>query len=61
MQLIFILGRPDGFSVEDFGIRHAKKEVYSEDLDRSEMVEILEKWLPYRSYASLYLWRVLDE
>lgn len=61
MQLLFNLGRPDVFPVEDLGIRRTMEQRYSADLERDEMVEIAEKWRPYRSYASLYLWRVRDE
>jgi DNA-3-methyladenine glycosylase II len=31
------------------------------DLSREEMVEKAEAWRPYRSYASLYLWRVKED
>lgn len=61
MQLMFSLARPDVFPVEDLGIRRALEGIYSEDLTRDEMVEIAEGWRPYRSYASLYLWRSRDE
>ena len=61
MQLLFSLARPDVFPVEDLGIRRAMESIYSEDLTRDEMVEIAEQWRPYRSYASLYLWRSRDE
>jgi DNA-3-methyladenine glycosylase II len=60
MQLMFGLGRPDVFPVEDLGIRKAMNALYADDLERSEMTERAEKWRPYRSYASLYLWRSID-
>lgn len=60
MQLMFALGRPDVFPVGDLGIRNGMETLYGE-LTRGEMVEKAERWAPYRSYASLYLWRVEDD
>lgn len=60
MQLMFSFGRPDVFPVEDLGIRKGMHTLYGDDLERSRMEEIAERWRPYRSYASLYLWRVVD-
>lgn len=59
MFLIFVLGREDVFPVGDLGIRKAMEELYGE-MSRSEMREKAEDWRPYRSLASLYLWRVVD-
>ena len=60
MQLLFSLGRPDVFPVEDLGIRKGMHTLYGDDLERSRMEEIAGRWRPYRSYASLYLWRAVD-
>jgi DNA-3-methyladenine glycosylase II len=60
MQLIFALGREDVFPVGDLGIRRGMRRCVGEDLDRADMVAHAERWQPYRSYASLYLWRVSD-
>jgi DNA-3-methyladenine glycosylase II len=60
MQLLFTLGRPDVFPVEDLGIRKGMRTLYG-DIDRPAMVDAAAKWKPYRSYASLYLWRVEDD
>jgi DNA-3-methyladenine glycosylase II len=59
MFLIFSLARPDVFAVDDFGLRAAVKKLYNlPDLPKpGPMREIAEPWRPYRSYASLYLWR----
>ncbi|MFB6292100.1 MAG: DNA-3-methyladenine glycosylase [Candidatus Nanohaloarchaea archaeon] len=59
MFLIFVLGREDIFPVEDLGIRKAMEELYG-DMTREEMVAKAEDWKPYRSIASLYLWRLVD-
>ncbi|WP_128475852.1 DNA-3-methyladenine glycosylase family protein [Halorussus pelagicus] len=61
MQLMFSLGRPDVFPVGDLGIRKAMNRLFNADMTRAEMVETAERWAPYRSYASLYLWRADEE
>jgi len=62
MFLIFSLGRPDVLAVDDLGLRNAIKKLY--DLAAppmsTHMREIAEVWRPYRSVASWYLWRSLD-
>jgi DNA-3-methyladenine glycosylase II len=63
MQLLFSLGREDVFPVGDLGVRKGMTNLYP-DLgreDRPAMVERAERWRPYRSYASLYLWRVEED
>jgi len=61
MYLIFVLGRPDVFPVEDLGVRRGMAKLYGhDDGNREDMVEYAERWRPYRSYASKYLWRVVD-
>ena len=61
MQLIFTLGREDVFPVGDLGIRKGMQRVFDADLTRAEMNDRAERWTPYRSYASLYLWRTTDD
>ncbi len=61
MYLMFCLGREDVFPVEDLGIRNGMEELHSEEMTRAEMRAAAEQWRPYRSYASLYLWRAVDE
>ena len=60
MQLLFGLGRPDVFPVEDLGVRRGMHVVFGDDLDRSRMTAIADRWRPYRSYATLYLWRAVE-
>ena len=62
MMLMFRLGRPDVLPVDDLGIRKGAQRV-----DRleamptpKELAARGEKWGPYRTYASLYLWRIAD-
>ena len=62
MFLMFRLHRPDVLPVGDLGIVNAVKNVYrlrrKPDADRIR--KIGEAWRPYRSVASWYLWRSLD-
>jgi DNA-3-methyladenine glycosylase II len=62
MFLMFSLARPDVFAVGDYGLQVALKRLYNlPDLPKPiPMRELAEPWRPYRSYASLYLWRVLS-
>lgn len=61
MFLMFSLGREDVFSVLDLGLRNALKRVYQDDtLTQEKMIQISEKWSPYRSVVSHYLWHAWD-
>ncbi|MCZ8113981.1 DNA-3-methyladenine glycosylase 2 family protein [Silanimonas sp.] len=62
MLLIFRLGRPDVLPVDDLGVRKG-----AQVLDGLEVAptpkELLARgadWGPYRTLASLYLWRIAD-
>jgi DNA-3-methyladenine glycosylase II len=62
MMLMFRLGRPDVLPVDDLGVRKGAQLV-----DKLEampapkaLLERGERWGPYRTYASLYLWRIAD-
>lgn len=61
MVLIFSLSRNDIFSLGDLGLRTAVSRLYP--VERDNLVEIEKislKWSPYRSAASRYLWKSLD-
>lgn len=60
MFLQFCLGRQDVFPVEDLGIRRGMESLFYDGIDRQEMNDAAESWRPYRSVASLYLWRLHD-
>ncbi|MFC7019124.1 MULTISPECIES: DNA-3-methyladenine glycosylase family protein [Haloarcula] len=61
MQLMFALGREDVFPVGDLGIRKGFRAVVGDVEDRAAMAAYAETWAPYRSYASLYLWRAGED
>jgi len=62
MFLIFSLGRADVFSVGDGGLQRSVQKMYrlEECPDKKELLKISSNWSPYRTYASLYLWKSLD-
>jgi DNA-3-methyladenine glycosylase II len=61
MFLMFSLGRPDILPVDDLGFRAAVKRHYqlAEMPKKPELLEIGERWRPYRTIATWYLWRSL--
>ena len=62
MFLMFRLHRPDVLPVDDLGIVNAVKNVYRlrKRPTADRIRKIGEAWRPYRSVASWYLWRSLD-
>ncbi|MBI4463794.1 MAG: DNA-3-methyladenine glycosylase 2 family protein [Acidobacteria bacterium] len=62
MFLIFSLGRPDVFPMNDLGIRKSVQKAYGlRTLPSARTLERLgEKWKPYRSIAAWYLWASAD-
>jgi DNA-3-methyladenine glycosylase II len=61
MLLMFTLGREDVFAVDDLGIQQAMIKLYKLDTTdkkkmKEQMLQLSEKWSPYRTYACLYLW-----
>lgn len=65
MLLMFSLGREDVFPTDDLGIQNAIARLYKLDkTDRKQlkekMLRISAKWKPYRTYACLHLWKMLD-
>jgi len=63
MLLIFNLGRPDVLPIHDLSIRKGFKKVFN----KRKLPEPLaierhgERWRPYRTTASLYLWRACED
>ena len=62
MFLIFNLRRPDVLPVDDLGVRNAARRLYRMRTmpDAKRLRALAERWLPYRSAASWYLWRSGD-
>lgn len=62
MMLMFRLGRPDVLPIDDLGIRKGVQRVDKADEmpTPKALAERGERWGPYRSYASVYLWRIAD-
>jgi methylated-DNA-[protein]-cysteine S-methyltransferase len=62
MLLIFRLGRPDVLPIDDYGVRKGLMRVLgTKDLpSRTALAERGERWRPYRSAASWYLWRACE-
>jgi len=62
MMLMFRLGRADVLPVDDLGIRKGLQEVDRLDAmpTPKELAARGERWGPWRTYASLYLWRIAD-
>jgi DNA-3-methyladenine glycosylase II len=62
MFLIFTLGRPDVLPVDDYGIRTSVQRVYglSQLPKKADIERLAERWRPYSTVASLYLWHAKD-
>ena len=62
MLLIFYLGRPDVLPLSDLGVRKGYQRLrgYRTLPDPSKLERAGQRWRPYRTVASWYLWRSLD-
>ncbi len=62
MFLIFALNRPDVLPTDDFGVRKAMMRGYCLEAmpGKTQMEMIAQPWRPWRSIASWYLWRSLE-
>lgn len=62
MLLIFQLGRPDVLPIDDFGVRNGFRIAYGRRTMPTPRVVARhgERWKPYRTVASWYLWRAVD-
>ena len=62
MFLMFALNRPDVFPLTDLGIQKGFKLFFQlDELPKpDQMIEKAEPWIPYRTLASWYLWRVVE-
>ncbi len=60
MFLMFSLGRPDVFPVDDLGIKKGFEKVVGKKLEKEKMTKFAERWKPFRTVASWYLWQSLE-
>src|SRR5436189_3023600 len=65
MLLMFALGREDVFAIDDLGLQQAVINLYDlkhrkKKIMLARILEISEQWSPYRTYASMYMWKWKD-
>jgi DNA-3-methyladenine glycosylase II len=62
MLLMFTLGRPDVLPADDFGIREGFRITYglAKQPTPRQVLAHGERWRPYRTIASWYLWRAVE-
>lgn len=62
MLLMFRLGRPDILPLDDYGVRKGFSIAFGlpEIATKAELAARGERWKPYRTVASWYLWRATD-
>ncbi len=62
MLLLFDLGRPDVWPVDDYGVRKGFAKIFGRRKlpTPKQLMKFGEKWRPYRSMAAWYFWRALD-
>ncbi len=63
MFLIFMLGRTDVLPVDDLGLRKAAQKAYRlrKLPKRDRFEQLAEKWHPYSSISTLYLWKSTEK
>ena len=62
MLLLFDLGRPDVWPVDDYGVRKGFAKIFGRRKlpTPKQLMKLGDKWRPYRSIAAWYFWRALD-
>lgn len=62
MFLIFFMLRPDILPIDDIGLQRAMSLHYNNGrpLSKLKMRQIAQRWQPWRTVATWYLWRSLD-
>ena len=63
MLLLFDLGRPDVWPVDDYGVRKGFAKTFGKRKVPTprQLLKLGKKFQPYRSAAAWYFWRALDE
>lgn len=63
MYLIFVLGREDVLPLGDLAVRSGIDALYGNgtgSMTRDEMRAVADRWRPYRSYGTKYVWRAYE-
>jgi len=60
MFLMFSLARPDIFPVDDLGIKKGTDKLLGRPVKSDNLAKYAERWKPYRTIASWYIWQSLD-
>lgn len=62
MFLMFVLNRPDVLPVDDLAFQEAVKRAYhlKERPKKKELTAIAKRWRPWRTVATWYMWRGLE-
>lgn len=60
MFLMFSLARKDIFPVDDLGIQKGISKLFKKELKAQEVGKFSQRWSPFRTAASWYIWKVLD-
>jgi len=62
MFLIFNLGRPDVLPIHDLGVKKGWSVTYGKKFmpKPKELLQFGERWRPYRTVASWYMWRAFE-
>lgn len=62
MFLIFRLGRPDVLPIHDYGVQKGYALTYGKrDIPKpKQLLQFGERWRPYRTVASWYMWRAVE-
>lgn len=62
MMLIFHLGRADVLPVDDYAVRKTVGEIYRlGETPAPQVVQAIgERWRPYRTVASLYMYQIIN-
>src|SRR3989344_913728 len=60
MFLMFSLARPDIFPIDDLGIKKGVEKLTKQRLEGPALAKFGERWAPYRTVASWYVWRSLE-
>ena len=63
MILMFSLLRPDIFPIDDIGAIRAIENIYNggEVMSKDELLDQAENWAPWRTVATWFLWRTIDD